>query len=87
MTTAPASSTTYPIMTFVNKDNFPKDIAIATYAFGYDYPKVLCRVAANDKVRIAVNPKHEIPQYLWHIPPEKGRASFVINPDTGNVLI
>ena len=82
-----STTTTYPIMTFVNKDDIAKDISISTYAYGYDYPTKLTTVPPKGELKIAVNPKTEIPQYLWHHPPIEGKASFLIDPDMKSVYV
>jgi hypothetical protein len=78
---------TKPIITIVNDTNQPKKISISTYAYSYDYPKTLTTVPANGQVRIAVNSKEEIPQYLWYIPPFEGKASFLIDPSKEKINI
>ena len=79
--------TVYPIVTFCNETDQSKDIAISTYAFSYDYPKKIATIKPHDEIRIAVNPKTEIPQYLWLLPPFEGKASFLIDPDAEKVKV
>ena len=80
-------STTKPIITFVNDTEMEKKIAIATYAFSFDYPQALVAIKPKYEIRIAVNSKEEIPQYVWHIPPTKGVASFVIDPTQKKIYV
>ena len=79
---------TYPQIDFVNQDNYPKYFTIRTYAYSYEIPdKNIYVVKPKSKIRIAVNPKKAIPQYVWHSPPKYGKATFLIDPDVKEIKI
>lgn len=69
-----------PLVEFVNTESIPKQLAIVTYAYAFDTPKPTMTIPSKGSKIVAVNSYDEVPQYVWHIPPRAGRASFLIDP-------